>query len=165
MHKIGLKRILNGLLLDLKDYAIKKRFIENVLLTVILLLTAILITSIKNTAKEKIIEEEDVKIYTMLENNYANVEKNDDTDSEKNEKDDNENKKTLYNNSKTYEIININNASSDKLMQLPGIGEKIAEDIIEYRNKKGKFINIEDLKNVVGIGDKKFEKIRDYITI
>lgn len=49
--------------------------------------------------------------------------------------------------------ININQASKEELMTLPNIGEKRAEAIIEYRNVN-KFENIEDIKNVTGIGDK-----------
>lgn len=60
--------------------------------------------------------------------------------------------------------ININQASKEELMTLPNIGEKRAEAIIEYRNVN-KFENIEDIKNVTGIGDKFFEAIKDLITV
>lgn len=60
--------------------------------------------------------------------------------------------------------ININNASKEILMSLSGIGEVYAERIIEYRNKQ-QFIAIEDIKNIEGIGDKTFDKIKDFITI
>jgi len=60
--------------------------------------------------------------------------------------------------------ININNASKEILMSLSGIGEVYAERIIEYRNKQ-QFIDIEDIKNIEGIGDKTFDKIKDFITI
>ena len=61
--------------------------------------------------------------------------------------------------------ININIAGTADLVMLPGIGEVTAEKIIDLREKKGKFRNIEQLKEVKGIGDKKFEKIKDYITV
>lgn len=61
--------------------------------------------------------------------------------------------------------ISINKASLEELMTLPGIGEKTAQKIIEYRESYGSFWNIEDIKNVKGIGDKKFEKLKDYISI
>jgi competence protein ComEA len=58
---------------------------------------------------------------------------------------------------------NINTASKELLMKLDGIGETYAERIIEYR-EKSKFMSIEDIKNVKGIGEKIFEKIKDDIT-
>lgn len=61
--------------------------------------------------------------------------------------------------------INLNNAGIDELCTLPGIGESTAQKIIEYRNKKGKFKKISDIMNVKGIGDKKFEKIKEYLVI
>jgi len=60
--------------------------------------------------------------------------------------------------------ININNASKEILMSLSGIGEVYAERIIEYRSKK-QFTAIEEIKNIEGIGEKTFEKIKDQITI
>ena len=61
--------------------------------------------------------------------------------------------------------ISINRASLVELMTLPGIGEKTAQKIIEYRETYGSFWSIEDIKNVKGIGDKKFEKLKDFISI
>ena len=52
------------------------------------------------------------------------------------------------------ERVSINNGSKEELMTLKGIGEKTAEAIIDYRNKYGLFTNIDDLKNVKGIGKK-----------
>jgi competence protein ComEA len=68
---------------------------------------------------------------------------------------------SIQNNSK----ININTATSTQLATLNGIGESLAESIIEYRNENGRFKDIEDIKNVSGIGDNKFEKIKDYICV
>ena len=62
-------------------------------------------------------------------------------------------------------VININTASESELEQLPGIGPSISSRIIEYRNKNGKFKSIEDIKNVTGVGDSKFEKIKDLIKV
>lgn len=62
-------------------------------------------------------------------------------------------------------IININSASLSELMNLPGIGESKARNIIEYREKNGLFSDISDIKNVSGISEKIFESIKEYITI
>ena len=62
-------------------------------------------------------------------------------------------------------IVNINTANETELEELPGIGASIAGRIIEYRNKNGKFKSIEDIKNVTGIGDSKFEKIKSLIRV
>ena len=63
------------------------------------------------------------------------------------------------------EIISINNDSIERLMEIPGIGEVKAKSIIEYREKNDGFKVIEELKNVEGIGDKTFEKIKDKISL
>lgn len=62
-------------------------------------------------------------------------------------------------------IININKATQEELQQLQGIGESTAAKIIEYRNQNGDFKQIEDLKNVPGIGDAKFEAIKGNIKV
>ena len=61
--------------------------------------------------------------------------------------------------------ISINTASKEELMNLSGIGESKAIEIINYRNEFGSFKNIEEIKNISGIGDKLFEKIKQQITI
>ena len=61
--------------------------------------------------------------------------------------------------------VNINEARQEELEQLPGIGSSIASRIIEYRKQNGKFQKIEDLQNVKGIGDAKYAKIKDYVTV
>lgn len=64
------------------------------------------------------------------------------------------------------EKVNINTADKDTLSEnLTGIGPTIAERIISYRNYYGGFQTINELKNVKGIGDKIFEKIKDNITV
>ncbi len=63
-----------------------------------------------------------------------------------------------------YNIININEANIDELMKLPSIGEAKAKAIIEYRNIKS-FNKKEDIKNVKGIGDSIYEKIKDLIRV
>jgi comEA protein len=59
--------------------------------------------------------------------------------------------------------ININTASIEELDQLPGIGQKKARRIIEYRQKRGKFTKTEDIINVSGIGEGIYKKIKDRI--
>lgn len=61
-------------------------------------------------------------------------------------------------------LININEATKEQLMSLPNIGESKADSIIEYR-KNFKFETIEQIKEISGIGDSLFEKIKDLITV
>ena len=61
-------------------------------------------------------------------------------------------------------LVNINKASKEELMSLPGIGERKAEAIIKYRNSKS-FSNIEDIMNISGIKESAFNKIKDKICI
>jgi competence protein ComEA len=60
-------------------------------------------------------------------------------------------------------LVNINTASESQLAELPGIGPSIAERIVRYRQKTGPFKTPEDLKQVKGIGDKIYIKIKHLI--
>ncbi len=62
-------------------------------------------------------------------------------------------------------LININTATAEELTALDGIGEKTAENIIEYREKNNGFLDIEELMEVSGIGEAKFNKIKDNVTV
>lgn len=68
------------------------------------------------------------------------------------------------NNKKQSRKININTATQTELETLPGIGPSTALKIINYRKEQKTFSNIEEIKEVSGIGDSKFEKIKDLIT-
>lgn len=61
--------------------------------------------------------------------------------------------------------ININTASLGELDTLPGIGPALAQRIIDYRQANGGFKTTEEIKNVSGIGEKKYESIKDLISI
>jgi competence protein ComEA len=61
--------------------------------------------------------------------------------------------------------INLNTATADQLATIPGIGEKTAALIIEYRQKNGGFKKVEDLMNVRGVGEKSFLKMKPLITV
>lgn len=62
-------------------------------------------------------------------------------------------------------LVNINTAGNAELENLPGIGPTLANRIIEYRQTNGAFQSKEDLKNVSGIGDKKFADLEQFITV
>lgn len=62
-------------------------------------------------------------------------------------------------------VVNINTATQTELETLPGIGPSLALKILNYRKENGKFSSIEDIKNVSGIGDAKFENIKNYIKV
>lgn len=59
--------------------------------------------------------------------------------------------------------ININTADVTLLTKLPGIGVKTAQRIVDYRESNGKFVSIDQIKSVKGIGEKKYLKIKEYI--
>ncbi len=62
-------------------------------------------------------------------------------------------------------VININTASLEELKTLPGVGDTIAKRIIEYRKSHGGFKDVNELLNVKGIGQKRFQKIKEKITV
>ena len=62
-------------------------------------------------------------------------------------------------------LVDINTAEAEQLKTLNGIGDSKAKSIIEYREQNGGFKSIEEIKNVTGIGEKMFEKIKDNITV
>jgi len=65
----------------------------------------------------------------------------------------------------TGETININTATKAQLMRLPGVGEAIAQRIIDFRNANGDFQTTKDVTKVSGIGTKKYEDMKDNIVV
>ncbi len=65
----------------------------------------------------------------------------------------------------TTAVVNINTASVAELTTLPGIGEKTAARIVEYRQKNGNFKKVEELMNVRGIGEKNFLKLKPQLAV
>ena len=76
-----------------------------------------------------------------------------------------ENQEEIFGEENETGKVNINTAKQKELETLPGIGPTIALRIIEYREENGKFTNIEELKEVEGIGEAKWEQIKDFIEI
>ena len=102
---------------------------------------------------------------SVINSNNDVVEENNNVANKDSDNKENNNIINKEDNKENNNIININNASLSELMNLPGIGEAKANSIIEYREKNGLFIEVEDIKNVSGISEKIFESIKEYITI
>ena len=61
--------------------------------------------------------------------------------------------------------VNINSADAQELSRLPGIGASYAQRIIEYRTQNSGFKSVDELKNIKGIGEKKFEKLKRFVVL
>lgn len=69
-------------------------------------------------------------------------------------------------NEKTDGKVNLNTAKREELIEgIPGVGEKIANRIVSYRETHGGFKTTEEIMNIKGVGEKLFKKIKDYITV
>ncbi len=66
---------------------------------------------------------------------------------------------------RTVFVIDINKADYRNLIRLSGIGPVLAQRIIDYRSRNGTFKRIEEIKNVSGIGNKKFERIKEFLVL
>ena len=64
-----------------------------------------------------------------------------------------------------FGAVDINTADQKELCKIKGIGPVTAEKILKYRNQNGKFLQIEDLENVKGIGKKTIKKIKGEVTV
>ncbi len=62
-------------------------------------------------------------------------------------------------------VINVNTATVEQLMMLPGIGEKTAKAVVSYRQANGQYKSIDDVAKVKGIGKKKLDKIRQHLAL
>lgn len=71
----------------------------------------------------------------------------------------------LQNDAASSNLVNINTADVERLATLKGIGSALAQRIIDYREQNGAFKTIDEIKNVRGIGEKKFADFKDKITI
>ncbi|HET9317217.1 MAG TPA: helix-hairpin-helix domain-containing protein [Vicinamibacteria bacterium] len=60
--------------------------------------------------------------------------------------------------------VNINTATAEQLTAVPGIGDKRAARIVEYRQKNGSFKNVQELMNVKGVGEKSFGKLEPFLS-
>jgi competence protein ComEA len=63
------------------------------------------------------------------------------------------------------EKVNLNTATVEQLQSLPGVGPAMAKRILEHRTKVGKFTKIDEILNVKGIGEKRFQKMKDRLVI
>lgn len=72
---------------------------------------------------------------------------------------------TSDNNEVKNNIVNINTATQTELESLPGIGPSLALRIINYRKENGKFSSVEEIMNVSGIGEARFEALKKYIIV
>ena len=63
------------------------------------------------------------------------------------------------------ERVNLNRADKETLITIPGIGEKLAQRIVEYREKNQEFTEIEEIRKIRGMNSYRYEKVKDYLYI
>lgn len=155
------KEVIMFLLEDFLRKLKRKNILPNLLFAFAIIISFLVIGEIENLTNKNEVKKGNLIINTKFENNIKE-EKEEETKEIQKEEKENITKKT---NENIYSLININSASSEVLQSLNGIGESYAEKIIAYRNEHGDFKSIEELKNVKGIGDAKFNKIKKYIEV
>lgn len=110
-----------------------------------------LVYEVSDGQKINIPNKNETKEDKLNENNYVSTE--------------NENNVIIGEMNKENKKVNINTATQTELETITGIGPSTASKIIKYRSENGRFKNINDIKNVSGIGDAKFNSIKDEITV
>lgn len=101
----------------------------------------------------------------LSEDKKANVTVNEKEEKNANLEQEQTNKKSQTEEEKKESKININTASLEELQKVPGIGPVIAQRILDYRKEVGRFLSLDELREVKGIGEKTFEKLKPYLTI
>ena len=113
---------------------------------------------VKEDTKQVVCETSSYEINNCIDNGISEIIASDNnTVLESNEKE--------ISNDTTSHLVNINTATKEELLTVTGIGESKALAIIKYRSDNGAFTKLEDIKNVSGIGDSLFEKIKNSITV
>ncbi|MFA5032004.1 MAG: ComEA family DNA-binding protein [bacterium] len=127
---------------------LKASYLKSVVLTDSVVVKTAQFTGVTNESKHKTSPQNEPKTFNTTEAKVTNLST--------------PQQKQTYDEGKR---VNINTASMEELISLPGVGSVYAQRIIEYREKKGKFKNIEEIINIYGIGQKRFDKLKDKITV
>lgn len=111
------------------------------------------------------LNDQDVIIIPTFEEVEKEITPSLDNDATIKKENNNKNNSNQEDNSNNDIILDLNTCTLEELANLPGIGNKKAEEIIKYRDTNNGFKNVEELKEINGIGDKTFEKIKSYFKV
>ena len=150
---------MNNLIKKLKNSLSFTRTEQSVLLTLLLVMAFGVALNLMKYTSEPPIKKHSYSLEDSLFMNYQQHENNDKSAPVTDKTETKQKKESI----KQIGKVNINTASIEILTKLPGVGEKTAEKIIEYRKSYGKFKSSEDIMNVKGIGKGKYEKMKDFI--